>query len=155
MRVISSALTTFHKRVVPVLWAGVLAVLLATSIASREPAAIVMAGVGLAVIGGLALVILKRLVWDLADEVQDYGDYLVVRRGDEEERIPLANIVKVDGTRFVNPPRVTLCVAPATRFGEEIAFMPVMKFKFNPVAKDAIVTELSGRVDLARARRVS
>ena len=96
MRVISSALTTFHKRVVPVLWAGVFAVILATSIASREPAAIVMAGVGLVVMGGLALVLLKRLVWDLADEVQDHGDYLVVRRGDEEEQVPLAMFSGVD-----------------------------------------------------------
>src|SRR5664279_5562763 len=50
----------------------------------------------------------KVLASDLADEVIDFGDSLFVRRGRLKDRIPLANVLKVETSVAVNPPRMTI-----------------------------------------------
>jgi hypothetical protein len=96
---------------------------------------------------------LKLLIWNLVDEVEDHGDYLVVRNQDEQERIPLSNISGVSGTMMTNPPQVTLRLVTPGRFGSKVTFTPAMHFRFNPFAKPLIVDELRDRVDRARAER--
>jgi len=153
--VISSSLTRVHKQLVPVIWLVVLALVLSGAIASREAAAIVTTVGCAGVMSAIGFVLMKKLVWDMADEVEDHGDYLVVRKGDEEERIALTNIRKVRETKLVNPPRVTLSLVSPGRFGTDIVFTPAMKFRLNPLAKHPLVNDLNARADLARARRLS
>ena len=57
---------------------------------------------------GFGYFIMKKLVFDLVDEVWDDGDALVVKNRGQEERIALADIKNVSYSPFVNPPRVTL-----------------------------------------------
>src|SRR6516225_2126549 len=58
---------------------------------------------------------------DLADEVLDAGNALVVRSGGQEERIALSDIKNVNYSPYMSPPQVTLSVRRHTAFGETIA----------------------------------
>jgi len=108
---ISSRNTFFQKRVLPYLLFGVIAIgvvvpLLVTRGSSNAPPWPVFAApLAVAII---IYVVLKKLVFDLADEVWDEGDALRVRFGEEEERIPLAEIINVSYAGVTNPPRITL-----------------------------------------------
>src|SRR5450432_334273 len=108
MKVISSGSTFFLKRVFPALWLGIIAsalvVMIGTGAAQKVPAALV----GPVFMLVLGFFIFRKLLWDLADEVRDGGDFLVVRRGSIEERIALADISNVSMTQLVNPQRLSL-----------------------------------------------
>ena len=97
--------------------------------------------------------LMKKLVWDLMDEVYDCGDYLLVRNGAEEDTVPLTNIMNVSATMLINPPRITLKLVNPGKFGKEIAFSPIRRFTLNPFAKDKVSEDLISRVDQARSRR--
>ncbi len=150
MKKISSGATVFHKRVFPLIWFGGLAAFLVLAI--RGPVAegewvFLAAPIFMATIGVL---IMKKLVWDLVDEVNDGGDYLLIRKGSEQERVPLSNIMNVSAATNTNPPRITLRLVKPGKFGQEITFSPQVKFSFNPFAKNPIAEDLIVRVDKAR-----
>ena len=155
MTKISSGRTWFHKRVFPVVWFGIIGVVLVVAFvadAFRKAPVALIAPVVMAIFG---FFLMKKLVWDLVDEVYDGGDYLVVKNGGMEERIPLSNIMNVNASTLVNPPRVTLRLVNRGRFGNEIAFSPVMPFTLNPFARNQVADDLMVRVDKARSRRAA
>jgi hypothetical protein len=92
--------------------------------------------------------VLKKLVLDLADEVQDAGDALIVRFGSERQRIPLSEIINVSYSYMQNPARVTLTLRTPCQFGKEVSFSPPTRFV--PFAKSPVVADLIERVDAAR-----
>ena len=98
--------------------------------------------------GVIGYFVMKKLVFDLADEVSDDGDSLVVRFGIEEERIPLSQIMNVSYSYMSNPARVTLTLRTPGRFGKEITFSPPQRFV--PFAKSPIIADLIERIDAAR-----
>jgi hypothetical protein len=152
MKRISSHNTFISKKVFPVLWFGFLAVFVSTAvIGSRqikpEVLPLLLVPVLMAIFG---FFLMKKLVWDLMDEVYDCGDYLLVRNRAEEDTIPLTNIMNVSATMLINPPRITLKLVNPGKFGREIAFSPVRKFTLNPFAKDEVSEDLISRVDQAR-----
>ena len=98
--------------------------------------------------GVFGYLLLKKLVFDLADEVSDAGDFLVVRFGNVEDRIALANIINVSYSVMINPPRVTLTLRQPSRFGKEVSFSPPVNW--IPFSKSLIITELIERIDAAR-----
>jgi len=150
MKRISSGMTRFHKKVFPVFWFGCLAIFVAGGTLAgglrTEPMFLLVPGV-MAVFG---FFLMKKLVWDLVDVVFDYGDYLLVRNRDAEERIMLSDIMNVSSSTFMNPPRVTLKLVRPSKFGREIAFSPAMKFTLNPFAKNEIAEDLIDRAYRAR-----
>lgn len=85
---------------------------------------------------------------DLADEVQDCGDHLVVSRGEVTERIPLTNLrsVEVDPDGEV----MTLHFVKSTAFGRKIAFNPVASLRLNPFREHPLVEDLMNRAHAAR-----
>ena len=86
-------------------------------------------------------VVMKYFLLDLMDEVYLDGDDLVILNEGGEDRFPLANIVNVDDTQFVNPERITLTLRHASRFGGEVVFTPTKRlwpFGKHPVAKELI-----------------
>lgn len=85
---------------------------------------------------------------DLADEVQDCGDHLLVSRGEVTERIPLTNLrsVEVDSDGEV----MTLHFAKSTAFGRKVAFSPVASLRLNPFREHPLVEELMNRAHAAR-----
>jgi hypothetical protein len=153
MTKISSSCTTFHKRAFPALWFGFLAFFLAISLltgAPKQDLSFIVIPVVMAVFGFL---IMKKLVWDLVDEVYDCGDALLIKNRGEETLVPLSNIMNVSVSTYVNPPRITLRLIKPVSFGEEIAFAPVTGFRLNPFAKNRVAEDLIVRVHHARSGR--
>jgi hypothetical protein len=151
---ISSRQTVFIKYVFPVIWFGFIAVFCTAAVMapprSSLPPLFLFVPAFLAVLG---FVLLKKLVWDLADEVYDRGDYLLVRKAGEEENVVLSNVMNVSASLLLNPPRITLKLVQPGKFGSEIAFTPIRAFTFNPFAKDQVSEDLMERVDQARSKR--
>jgi hypothetical protein len=149
-------MTFFYKRIFPVFWFGfciffllISAVPLFFGRAQNGPpfpfliVPLTMMGFG--------YFVMKKLVFDLVDEVWDDGETLVIRKGGQEERVALTDIKNI-GYSLMNPPRVTLSVRQPTTFGEQIAFMPPVYLV--PFSKSPIIDDLIDRVDQARQRRV-
>jgi hypothetical protein len=154
MKRISSRYTFFLKRAFPVLWFGFLAIFVALLVAAPgTPLLLDLAAPALMAVVGFVL--MKKLMWDLADEVLDGGDFLVVKHRGMEETIPLASIMNVNATMLVNPPRITLRLDAPGRFGNEVSFSPLRSFSLNPFARSAIADDLIVRVDAARLRRAA
>ena len=149
MERLSSGQTYFLKRIFPALWFAMVVAfaVFATAGRGRDGASFYLVPIVMAAVG---VVFMRKLVWDLADEVRDAGTSLLVRRGDIEERVELANIFNVD-VRYTNPPRVTLRLRQAGRLGREIVFMPkAPAFRLNPFARNEVAERLIERVDAAR-----
>jgi hypothetical protein len=152
---ISSRNTFFMKRVLPVLLFGFMALFICMPLMfgaghrGTFPYPVLIVPAFMSVI---FYVVLKRMIFDLADEVFDEGDALRVRFGHEEERIPLAQIINVSYAGMTNPPRLTLTLRQPGRFGREVTFSPQQSF-FVPVFRsNPLVNDLIERVDAARRR---
>ena len=98
-------------------------------------------------------VLMKKLIWDLADEVYDCGDFLLVRNRGDEERILLSNVMNVSATTLMNPPRITLRLVNPNKWGTEVSFSPATGFTLNPFARNQVNEDLIERVDRARRTR--
>ena len=148
------------KRGFPILWFGFLVafvlVVLVSSIQKGAQPEDLFFLIGPLFMSVFGYVVMKRLIWDLVDEVYDHGDYLVVRNRGDEARIDLADIMNVSVSTFMNPQRVTLRLVRRSRFGHEISFSPARPFTLNPfasMARNEIAENLMVRVDQARSRR--
>ena len=154
MKVISNRSTKFYKYGFPIIWFGFLCVIvvmgLMTGARHQSPMLLIMP----LVMAAIGFMMFKKMFWVLADEVQDGGDYLVVRRGGEEATVYLKHIMNVSATTNMNPPQVTLRLAHPCRLGDELVFSPATGFfSLNPFRKNEIVEDLIVRVDTARRLR--
>ncbi len=152
---ISSRFTYWNKRVVPLLWFGFLAIFVATTFVHGVIATDFMFFVMPCVMAVFGYFVMKKLVWDLMDEVYDGGDYLLVKNRGSEGRIALSNIMNVSATTYMNPARIVLRLRERSQFGSEIAFSPAYKFTLNPFAKNPVAEDLIVRVDRARPTRAA
>ncbi len=136
------------KWLFPVFWFGILGIsaIGALLVEGASIAAVIMPVVMMV----LGYFVMKLFIWDLADEVFDYGEYLVVRKGDLEQKIPLGDIVNVNYMSMSSPPRITILCRTLGPLGTEIAFMGPITF--NPFKKPELVVDLIERVDRERRR---
>jgi hypothetical protein len=149
-----SANNAFQRKIFPVLWFGVLAIVfvgMALGRVYRQAPFALFVPIGMAVFGYF---LMKNLIFDLVDEVYDDGDFLLVRKGMEEERVALSNIMNVSASSMTNPPRVSLRLVTPGKFGQEIVFSPIRPFTLNPFAKNPVAEDLIVRVDQARSHRL-
>ena len=147
MTLISSRSTYFHKRILPVMWFGFLFAWACIAVAMRVPVLVVVPSA----MGVLGFLIMKKLMWDLADKVYDCGDCLLVRIGGVEERIALSNIVNFSSDiAFNRPRRVELRLATPGRLGVRVAFIPKPWLRGNPFVRNAVTQDLMERVQRAR-----
>lgn len=153
MTKISSKFTFFHKKWFPLLWFGFLAVFVTLALTNGALEKNPMFLVGPIVMAVIGLFVMKKLVWDLVDEVYDCGEFLLIKNRGEEDRVPLSNIMNVNASTMINPPRITLRLVNPGKFGNEIAFSPLTSFTFNPFAKNQVAEGLIVRVDRARTNR--
>jgi hypothetical protein len=151
---ISSKWTMFHKWIFPAMWFGGLIYFVVSSWAMNEQTTDPMIFVVPVIMAIFGVVLMKKLIWDLADAVYDCGDSLLVRKRGMEERIHLSNIINVSVSTMSNPPRITLRLDKPGRLGNEIAFSPVFPaISFNPFPKSKVGDDLIVRVDRARVKR--
>ena len=146
-------MTFLMKRVFPVFWFGILALISVSMVISSRntddaPIAI-MFGVpaAMAIIG---FVIMRRLLFDLVDEVWDAGDELVVRNGPTEARIRFSDIAEVHFSSLSNPQRVTLSLRNQTQLGNEIHFLAPTRVL--GIGKHPLYEELMRKVGEAHQR---
>jgi hypothetical protein len=154
MRLVSSKMTFFNKRVLPVIWFGFLILFIGVSVfsgAARNTASLLPFLIVPALMIVFGYFIMKKLIFDLADEVWDDDDALVVKNRGQEQRIALSDIKNVSYSPFINPPRVTLSLRRPTVFGDEITFgAPI---SFVPFSTSPVIADLIERVDLARSKQ--
>jgi hypothetical protein len=149
MERISSTQTFFMKKVFPAFWLGFVALFLVVggvAGAWKEPMFVIQPLVMLAI----GILLFRKLVWDLVDEVRDGGSFLIVRKGSLEERVPLANVMNVSVSQYTNPRRLTLRLRNAGKFGDEIVFIPKSTFQINPFARNPVAEALIQRIDRLR-----
>jgi hypothetical protein len=153
MRRISSRATFWYKRVFPAFWFGFLVLFIGVPIFLNHgrpspPFPFLVIPLFMIAVG---FFFMKKLVFDLVDEVWDDGDTLLVKNRGQEERIALSDIKNVSYSPYMNPPRVTLSLRRPTVFGEQISFgAPV---RFIPFTTSPTIDGLIDRIDAARQRR--
>jgi hypothetical protein len=150
MEQISSSQTFFMKRVFPAFWFGFLAVFLlvgaATGAWKKEPVFVIQP----VLMAAFGYFLFRKLIWDLADEVRDGGNFLLVRKGGVEERVALADVMNVDSSQFTNPRRITLRLRRPGKLGNEVVFIPRSSFQINPFARNPTAEALIQRIDRLR-----
>jgi len=145
-RLISSRLTPIYKQYSPPLWiGGVLLLVLGRAIAAESGFEALMVLTGGGMLLGIGWLSMKFFFLDLVDEVYDNGDWLMIRDGLTERRIPLDQIESVHYNWFMNPPRVTLRVRSEN--GATLDSIPVMSpFVLVPMITHPRVKDLMDRV---------
>ena len=154
MPLMSSKMTFFYKRVFPVIWFGFLAVFFLVAFVkgsaadpiSNLPSLIIP--VVMAIIG---YQIMKKMAFNLIDQVFDLGDALLVRNGGQEERIALADIKNVNFFPYMSPPQVTLSLRRPSVFGDTIVFCAPARLM--PLSPSPTIEKLIDRIDAARRER--
>jgi hypothetical protein len=153
MHRISSRTTFLYKRIFPIAWVGFLLVFIAGIVftawrSGRYPPPPFFVVPAVMIVVGYW--IMRKLVFDMVDEVLDAGDALVVRNRGQEERIAFSDIMNVNYSPFVSPPRVVLSLRRPSIFGSQVAFCAPVRFV--PFSSSPIVDELIQRIDAARRR---
>jgi hypothetical protein len=153
MRRISSRSTYAYKRIFPVFWFGFLGLVIVIPLVTaphEDLVAIFPFAIIPLVMIFVGYFIMKKLIFDLVDEVWDDCDALVVKNSGQEQRIALADIKNVSYSPWVNPPRVTLLVRRPTVFGDQVTFcapLRIVSFMRSPIVDDLI-----DRIDAARQK---
>jgi hypothetical protein len=153
MRRISSSATFFYKRMFPVLFFGLVLLFIAFGInAGLKSEQLLPLPLLIVPVLAAAFIyyVMKKLIFDLVDEVLDAGDALIVRNRGQEDRIALSDIMNVNYAPLVSPPRVTLSLRRTSAFGTEVTFCAPLRFV--PFATSPVIDELIRRIDAARRR---
>ena len=150
MRKLTSKATFFHKKIFPLLWFGFLGVFLCMGLSANASGhgpgiMFILFPIGMAVFGCF---LMKKLVWDLIDEVYDEGATLLFRNGGKEVRVSLKDIKNVSYSIMSNPPKLTLSVRYKTDLGDELSFCPPASW--IPFKKNKDIEGLIDRIDKAR-----
>jgi hypothetical protein len=153
---ISSQSTFFYKRMFPIIWFGFLAFFGAIALfvglkpSNSLPLPFFIAPPVMAILGYF---IMKKLVFDFVDEVVDLGDALLVKNGNQEDRIALSDIMNINYSPLISPPRVTLSLRRPSLFGDKVSFCAPLRFV--PFSTSPVIDALIARVDAARGGKRS
>jgi hypothetical protein len=101
------------------------------------------------VFGAIAGVLIFVMTRNLANEVFDGGEFLLVRFRNQEDRIPLSNIYDVVGISG-RIPQISLMLDTPCRFGAEVSFIPNATSTPQSVM-DRIAEDLLVRAEKARS----
>lgn len=150
MKRLSSKTTFFYKRIFPIVWFGILIVVMSGGLRAEVPGRgptlmLVLVPLSMAAFGWF---IMKKLVWDLFDEVYDEGTTLLFRDRNREFLVSLKDIKNVSYSHLTSPPRVTLSLRYWTESGDELSFSPPASW--IPFNKNRDIEELIDRIDRAR-----
>jgi len=151
MRRISSKWTFFYKSVFPIFWFGFIILFLVVALfvpmrsGQSPPIPALIVPTIMFVVG---FFLMKKFVFDLADEVWEDNDALIVKNRGQEQRIALRDIKNVSYSPMMSPPRGVLSLRRPTVFGGQIAFCAPVRFV--PFATSPIIDDLIDRIDAAR-----
>ena len=134
------------------IWFGALALFALNAVYLRSFSGATQELFGLPALAVLGFLFMRTTIFDVADEVYDYGDRLLIRDRGREDYVPIANIADVGFEKHTYPTRLTLRLSTPCIFGTKIVFSPKSKFTLNPFAKTAIADDLVDRINRARGR---
>lgn len=137
--------TKFEKRTFPTIWFGFLTIVVVIIMFGESSKLEVLFPIIMMVAGYL---LFKYIAWDLCDEVFDHGDYLLFRKGDNEQKVWLKDIMNISYAHLSSPERIVIYTKSSGTIGNELAFR--LPNRLNFFAKSPIVRELVERVDNAR-----
>ena len=103
-----------------------------------DSALILSAPIALAALGWL---LLRWLVFPLADVVMLDGDEVIVRKNGREAHFSVRQIANVDTSSMTNPEKITLTLRESCELGREIAFIPASHFhlfSLHPIVEELI-----------------
>jgi hypothetical protein len=132
------------KWVLPILMFVGVAIWTIASNVARTAIDFISHGFALSVLGLFLVYFLKRDIWNLLDEVLDGGNFLLVRRGSKQERVPLSDVVNVNVTHQLNVTRIVLRLRTPCALGEKLAFFPKVTHRLG--GRNDIADDLTGRV---------
>ncbi len=142
LRRISSRWTWWHKNAFPMIFFGFLGLFtlawMVGVIQQQVPAPPLLIPLGMAAFG---YVLMRWLVFPLADEVWIDSEDIVVRNSGQEERFPITNVLNVESQLFTNPERVILTLKQPCGLGREIVFSPPQRWwrlSRHPIAEELI-----------------
>jgi hypothetical protein len=143
VRRISSRWTWWYKRGSPTVFFGFLALfalLVGVPALNQQAEPLMILGpAGIALFGYL---LMRWLVFPLADGVYLSDDLVIVRNGGEEDSFPITNIINVESSRMTHPERITLTLREPCRFGREVLFSPLVRWGLgltrHPLADELI-----------------
>jgi len=149
MKKLTSENTFFYKKIFPMIWFGFLAFFVVTSmLTDGENGPGVMFIVMAVILSVFGYFIMKKIVFDLIDEVYDEGDSLLFKNSGKNVRVNLREIKNVSYQTMMNPPKVTVSLRRETGLGSELSFSPPMSFV--PFKKNRDIEKLIDRIDQAR-----
>jgi hypothetical protein len=154
MRRISSRWTFFYKFIFPLIWFGFIIVFLivAVVVPTRSGQALPIPALIVPIIMGvIGYSLMKKMIFNLADEVWDDGNALVVKKSGQEEHIALSDIKNVNYSTMTSPPRVVLSLRRPSVFGDQVAFCAPIRF--IPFSTSPLIDDLIERIDAARQKR--
>jgi hypothetical protein len=96
---------------------------------------------------------MKKLIWDLMDEVYDASDYLLVKNNHQEDKLYLVDIMNISSSMNMNPARITLKLRKPCKFGDEVSFTPRIGLRLSLLSIRKIADDLIQRVDNARRKK--
>lgn len=94
----------------------------------------------------------KTQMHRLADEVQDFGDSLKVRRGRREETIPLSNVFSAEVSSSGGFHRITIRLRTRSQLGARIEFLPQASLWSNLGAIKNVAQDLAERAKFSAPR---
>jgi hypothetical protein len=89
---------------------------------------------------------MKKLIFELVDEIIDGGSFLIIKNKGLEDRVEFSNIMNVSSTQYINPSQVVLRLVKPCRFGSRVTFMPRFRFAFGIFPRNDIAEDLMRRV---------
>ena len=150
LKIVPFLVCGFSAFILALLLKSILALLFTSGALQKASVFVVFPGV--VAVGGYCA--WKASIRDLMDEVYDCGDYLLVKKGRQEETVLFSNInyVRFSNTRDGAQPRIRLSLDAPGKFGAEILFVPPQ----NPLAPrtNKVADDLVARVNEARSARV-
>ncbi len=143
MRPISSKLSVWNKRFVPVFWCGFVALAAwALALHGVETKWVVGISAALAVIG---FAYMRMFTFVIADQAFDAGNSVVIRSKGKELAIPFPNIANVKYARIADPPRIVLTFSTAAVPVARVQFMPPVVPAMFFFREHPLVAELKKR----------
>jgi hypothetical protein len=156
MRRLSSTMTVFYKRVLPVIWLLflLLPILTLRMVSTRSGYPLWPSFVPTLMIFIIGFVLYRKLISDLVDEVWLDGDQLLVKNRGRQALTALADVININASTVTNPRRITVMLRTDSRFGRHVTFIPASPIGLMSAFKpDPIATELIERVDAIRQER--
>jgi hypothetical protein len=149
MNRVSSSYLFISKKVLPAIWFGFIGVAL-TLVLYFQPEQILLAVVQLLIVAGITFSCFKVFVFDLADEVYDTGNSLIIRFGQKAETISYDQIKSITYFPSEWVSRAIISVKGDCSLGKEIPFCP--RWSCFDVFKNKVVQDLNERIENRQER---